>query len=230
MNTIAPPTPASTPIDTKAPLNRQAVIDVSPESLTQIYQESVNIAVWRRTYSMELQHSINLFLETHPSYQESMTLGPQGAVDTLYKALGNTPAIRPLSDDIALLIDMFCCLFELKQVGLRLTRLEKAMCPRFHVDHVPCRLVTTYRGAGTQWIPHHLVDRSKLGAGSGGQSDEQSGLVRSTNDIEHLKEGDVALLKGERWLGNENAGLVHRSPTTDINEPRLFLSFDFSGE
>lgn len=36
--------------------------------------------------------------------------------------------------------DMFCCLFDLKQVGLRLTALNSAMCRKFHVDRVPGQL------------------------------------------------------------------------------------------
>ncbi|WP_428354217.1 DUF1826 domain-containing protein [Methyloprofundus sp.] len=36
-----------------------------------------------------------------------------------------------------------------------------------------------------------------------------------------------ALLKGERWEGNENAGLVHRSPAINEGERRLLLTLDF---
>jgi hypothetical protein len=35
-------------------------------------------------------------------------------------------------------------------------------------------------------------------------------------------------LKGERWEGNENAGLVHRSPVLLSGERRLILTLDFS--
>jgi len=105
--------------------------------------------------------------------------------------------------------------------------LNKAMCPRFHVDQVPCRLVTTYHGVATQWLPNDLVDRSKLGRGSNGKPDSESGLYSHESDIEQLSSGDVALLKGERWSGNENAGLVHCSPVTSFNETRLLLTLDF---
>lgn len=122
---------------------------------------------------------------------------------------------------------MFCYLFDLKQTGLRLTTLCHAMCPRFHVDRIPCRLVTTFQGVSTQWLPNHTVDRTKLGAGSQGLPDDQSGIYLSENDICQLKTGDVALLKGERWEGNENAGLVHRSPAVTEGGQRLLLTLDF---
>jgi hypothetical protein len=101
------------------------------------------------------------------------------------------------------------------------------MCPRFHFDQVPCRLVTTYHGAATQWLPNYSVDRSKLGRGSNGQPDSASGLYSHEPDIKQLSSGDVALLKGERWSGNENSGLVHRSPVTSPDETRLLLTLDF---
>lgn len=132
---------------------------------------------------------------------------------------------------------MFCCLFDLGSAGLRLTALDRAMCPRFHVDKIPCRLVTTYQGIATEWLPHHHVDRSKLGAGSEGKSDEQSGLFQNLEDIQRLHQGEVALLKGEGWEGNEGAGLVHRSPAMPViadsvkmhavSERRLLLTLDF---
>lgn len=97
----------------------------------------------------------------------------------------------------------------------------------FHVDRIPCRLITTYLGTGTNWLPHQSVNRSKLGAGNGGLSDSESGLYPAGNNIETLLPGDVALLKGELWEGNEGAGMVHRSPSMNPDECRLLLSCDF---
>ena len=72
-------------------------------------------------------------------------------------------------------------------------------------DRVPCRLVTTYQGI-TEWLPHHVADRSKLGAGNMGKPDALSGLYDNASDIKQLKSGDVALLKGELWHDNEGRG------------------------
>jgi hypothetical protein len=157
-----------------------------------------------------------------------MTLSPQDALAPIHQALGGSELTAPLGEDIAELVDMFCCLFDLGNVGLRLTILDKAMCPRFHVDNVPCRLVTTYQGSGTQWLPHNVVDRSKLGHGSDGKPDEHSGLFPKLGDIQQLTSGDVALLKGELWEGNEGAGLVHRSPLLSAGERRLLLTLDMT--
>ncbi|MEH6552445.1 MAG: DUF1826 domain-containing protein [Pseudomonadales bacterium] len=199
-----------------------------PTVLSDIYQEDCNIVAWRRDLTPDIQTIVNDFLVSNRGFQVSMTLSPQYAVAPIHKALGGSELTAPLSEDIIELVDMFCCLFDLGQVGLRLTVLDKAMCPRFHVDKVPCRLVTTYQGSATEWLPHNVVDRSKLGHGSEGKPDEQSGLFPKLGDIQQLTVGDVALLKGESWEGNEGAGLVHRSPSLSAGERRLLLTLDIT--
>jgi hypothetical protein len=92
---------------------------------------------------------------------------------------------------------------------------------------VPCRLVTTFCGIGTQWLPNNKVNMSKLGHGSGGKSDEESGLIREKVDVQSLVCGDVALLKGDTWEGNEGSALVHRSPALKVGEYRLLMTLDF---
>ena len=198
-----------------------------PSVLTEVYSEKTNIVVWQREVSAELEGSVREFVVRNSAFKIAMTLSPQGALAKVRKALG-VSADLVLGENIADLVDMFCYLFALKRAGLRLTVLEQPMCPRFHVDNVPCRLVTTYQGVATQWLPHDLVDRGKLGPGSQGQPDKKSGLYKSEHDIRELDCGDVALFKGERWEGNLNAGLVHRSPEIFAGQSRLVLTLDFS--
>jgi len=206
---------------------RTVLAGESPEVLTGIYQEISNIVIWRRQLSPALNDIANDLLRSDMSLQVVTEVTPQSAYYDIYQILEGLSCAKALSEDIANLVDMFCCLFDLKRAGLRLTTLEHAMCPRFHVDNVPCRLVTTYNGIGTQWLPHQMVDRCRLGAGNQGLSDELSGLYQNATNIEQLVSGDVALLKGESWYSNENAGLVHRSPSLRQEEKRLLLTLDF---
>lgn len=195
--------------------------DKQPMVLSDIYQEDINISIWRR----QKQFLVKEFLALNPTFQKEMILTPQDALSRINEFFDNN--MTEVSEDIALLVDMFCYLFELKQAGMRLKVLDKAMCPKFHVDKVPCRLVTTYQGMATQWLPHELVDQTKLGWGCNGLPDSESGLYQSESDIQQLDCGDVALIKGTLWKGNENAGLVHRSPGLIANEKRLILTLDF---
>ncbi len=206
---------------------RQTAESDAPTIFGDIYQEQTNIAIWRRNLPLNLQQYIADLLNKGRTFQASMNVTPQIVHASINELLFDTDENNPLSADIAELVEMFCYLFELKQVGLRLTTLDRAMCPRFHVDSVPCRLVTTYHGVATQWLPHEVVDRRKLGTGNNGLPDERSGIYQNSNTIQQLSVGNVALLKGERWEGNENAGLVHRSPALNEGEQRLLLTLDF---
>lgn len=196
-----------------------------PTVLSDIYQEKINIAIWKRTRPDTLKYSVKEFLSLNPTFQKEMILTPQDALSRVNESFNNN--MPEVSEDIALLVDMFCYLFELKETGMRLKVLDKAMCPKFHVDKVPCRLVTTYQGMATEWLPHEVVDQTKLGWGCNGLPDSESGLYQSESNIQKLDCGDVALMKGTLWEGNENAGLVHRSPELIANEKRLILTLDF---
>ena len=211
------------------PLENTSTLPISPlpSILTDIYQPEHNIAIWQRGLSTELQYNVELLMQQAKSLALALPVTPEDAAELLHDKLVNYAGAKVLSEDIALIVDMFCCLFDAQKVGVRLTILDKPMCPKFHVDHVPCRLVTTYVGSATQWLSNQGLDRTKLGAGSLGQPDDCSGLFAKESVIHQMATGDVALLKGSGWEGNENNGLVHRSPAYVPNERRLLLTIDF---
>ena len=228
MNALAPITVQIKPTEQ---LHRSAAKDSNANVLPHIYDQNTNIVIWQRDLEQALTNAVNTLISTNAIKLLELAVSPDDAFDKLVTALkpddNNRDEIDALCKDIALLVEMFCCLFDLKRAGLRLKIVDKPMCPRFHVDKIPCRLVTTYQGIATQWLNHSDVDRSKLGTGNLGKPDEESGLFKSLNNINQLNQGDVALLKGEYWDENEGAGLVHRSPPVAANEQRLLLTLDF---
>ena len=230
MNALAPLTAQVKPAE---PLYRRAVIENDTNVLPQIYNQDTNIVIWQRDLEQTLTSAVNTLISANALKPIELAVSPDNTFDQLIKALkpenNNRDEISVLCEDITLLVEMFCCLFDLKRAGLRLKILDKPMCPRFHVDKIPCRLMTTYQGVATQWLNHSDVNRSKLGTGNLGKPDDESGLFKSLNNINQLQQGDVALLKGEYWDENEGAGLVHRSPPVagTNSAPRLLLTLDF---
>ena len=202
----------------------------SPEVMTSIYEENCNIAIWKRQLPEAFVSSIESSFTTQPPLTYSIVVNATSVEKDIEQIVLDREYGAQLREYIKQTVDMFCCLFEGSRVGLRLSTLNKAMCPRFHVDRVPCRLITTFCGKGTEWLAHKNVNRSKLGHGNGGKPDDKSGLFNNSGDINTLACGDVALLKGETWEGNEGAGLVHRSPPLKSNESRLLMTLDFIGD
>jgi len=214
-------------IETQEVLYPSASIGTNAKIFTDIYRPDVNIVIWQRQLDKTLSEAVaELIINTNFKPVE-MAVSPENTFDQLLSKLGDSEAAALLGKDIAVLVDMFCCLFDLKRAGLRLTMLDRAMCPRFHVDKIPCRLVSTYQGVATQWLAHDKVDRTKLGAGNNGKADEDSGLFKHPEDVQQLNQGDVALLKGENWQDTQGAGLVHRSPSVEKTAKRLLLTLDF---
>jgi len=192
----------------------------APEALTAIYDDDVNAAVWERsvvefTGSGEpdpLQHDLKL--------EGSV---PAAGVDRwLAEQLPLGPAA--LRADIAELAAMYACLFAVDELGIRLKTLDRAMCPRFHVDRVVCRLLTTYDGPGTEYLADDDVDRAQLGRPVA--DPRQLPAYDAAAPVHRLPAGAVVLCKGESWPGNEGRGFVHRSPQPAGVRPRLMLCID----
>ena len=195
--------------------------------LSEIHKKNVNISIWERKLNTKIIEAGKSILDKNRKIQFSEVIKPKNVLDMLKRDFGSSKESIFLFNDISKLVKLFCELFDENRAWLRIDAITKPMCPRFHTDYVRCRLVTTYVGPGTQWLPHHLVNRSKLGHGNQGQPDDKSGLFQKNVKIEQLDIGHVALLKGESWDGNSGSGLVHRSPHSENEYKRLYLTIDF---
>lgn len=193
------------------------------EVLADIYQDNISMAVWQRQLG-----SISLYTESLLESSPNFVFKSQGSSEylntMLRKLLPEAQDKALFVEDVTLLVDMFACLFDLEEVGLRLNVLSSAMCPRFHVDKIPCRLISTYAGSGSEWLHEAHVIRDRLGRG-GQVNDHESGLYEKGR-INQLNAGDVALMKGDEWPTSLGRGVVHRSPSASLESKRLFLSLD----
>lgn len=119
------------------------------------------------------------------------------------------------------------CLLELARrlstgddLRVRLETVSSNACRLFHSDLVALRLITTYRGPGTEWLPAGAVDPRAV-------SRRENQHVLDYSALGRLGTGDVALMKGDRYPGHVGAGLMHRSPPVGPAHPRIVLAIDF---
>ena len=194
----------------------------TPLALADILDNGVNLALWQRQLPLHIAEFGALLVSLNEPLAESLVV-ELDSEDAEPNLQGLAAGCRDLEGydgfiaDVAWLVSAFACLLGAKRIGVRLRLLDKAMCPRFHVDHVPVRLITTYAGIGSQWLREGVMDRRQLS-----QADAEP-----TERIEQIHCGEVALLKGEKWRGNEGYGLIHRSPALSANERRLILTLDW---
>lgn len=187
-----------------------------PATLTRIYEPDCNLAVWQRPLPAGVADYVQRLLQAGSRVSVRELVPAEAVAGELAGQLPDLPGREALAADVQQLAEMFACLFDLPRVGVRLASLQTAMCPRFHVDRLPCRLVSTYSGPGTHWL--NQEQRNQLLA-QGGREPEQ---------WQQLAVGEVALMKGDGWEGEEGLGLWHRSPPVPTGYRRLFLSMDFA--
>lgn len=196
------------------------VQNTHPECLTEIFREDVNLTVWQRELSQDCRVFSDQFATQVGKYNRFVALEKSQSIwELLPKWALELKGIESWLADVEDVVEMYRCLFEPDALGVRLQVLDTTMCPRFHIDRVPARLLVTYSGRGTEWIDENDVERSS----SPGQLPEQS---VSSSRIKEIPTGAVAILKGEAWVGNEGRGIVHRSPAPG-SAPRLLLSLDW---
>lgn len=204
-------------MSTSVAVDIRQVFGHTPQSMAEVLQEGVNLAVWQRQLPPQLQD----FSEVVAGLGGSITDQRVIEVDEhqvpvieglLYEAV-DIHGYDAFVADVTWLVSAYSCLLGAHRVGLRIRALTSPMCPRFHVDNVPLRLITTYAGPGSEFLPEQAVARAALSTGNA-----------AVDKVMRLNTGDVALFKGERWEGNEGAGVVHRSPS---GPPRLLLTLDW---
>lgn len=198
----------------------------TPKALSRILDDEINLAVWKRHMPLHIAEFARLLLSLNEPLAESLCLeladeDAEPDLSGLASGFRDLEGYEGFIADLKWLVSAFACLLGARRIGLRLRVLDKAMCPRFHVDHVPVRLITTYAGVGSEWLKEGAMDRRQLGQANAEPMD--------TTQIQQLKSGEVALLKGEKWHGNEGFGLIHRSPQPAPGERRLILTLDWLG-
>lgn len=210
-------------------------IDQNPDVLTRIYDDAISIAIWQRQLQQDIQTYLTELLRKSKTVALKLSGSPEQLMEEIQRVF--PPALiseqhscvsaAAFYADIHQVLDMFTCLFDAKILGLRINTLEHAMCPRFHTDNVGIRLITTYYGLATEWLPHQLADRSALGAAFASQINTVGAITDHESNIQQLSTGDVALFKGELWGDNEGRGIIHRSPALTADQPkRLVVTCD----
>jgi len=202
----------------------RAAIGDTPAVLGEALREEVNLAVWERPLPPCIADYARRLLQLGEPLSESLTLelaDPEATpdLDDLARRFHGIEGRADFIADVAWLVRAFACLLDARRVGLRLRRLDRAMCPRYHVDHVPLRLITTYAGAGSQWLREGQMPRNRLGDAAAEPKAVPAGQA--------MDAGHVALFKGEKWIGNEGRGVIHRSPDVMPGDARLLLTLDW---
>jgi hypothetical protein len=156
------------------------------------------------------------------------TLDASGTLDRIRSEIGSVlgppdapapddgtlaPALSWLRRDVLDLAGLFAAAVGVDRLRVNLQVVTACQCPRFHVDNVGFRLLTTYRGPGTEWVSSRALGGALPGA------------PLPPSAIRHMDRGTVALMRGGRDATPERPGVLHRSPALKRGGPvRLLLA------
>jgi hypothetical protein len=195
-----------------------------PAALGAIRDTKINIAIWRRPVMLATARYAERVLNVWPS-DIDLVAQPKELRRQLARALPHVTGARmgraQLLSDVGRLASTYAGLAARTALHLKLERVSRDKCPLFHTDFVTLRLLTSYSGPGTEWLPEHAVDRRALGSGSNDQ------IITDRRKIRHLNPFWVGFLKGEAFGPAEGHGCVHRSPLVESRGvARLLLTID----
>ena len=108
--------------------------------------------------------------------------------------------------------NIFCDLLGEDAIGFCLG--TERGCRRYHIDNVPKRMLVTYAGKGTEWLPDEAADREAFLSGEPNEK-----IIKDPSALQFINQWDVAVFRG----GPE--GVLHRTPDAALNGPStVFLS------
>jgi len=207
-----------------------------PDGLALITQPGVSISIWERTpesataalLSDIVQSREPLKLDFILSPGESSKVSPE--VISRFELQLADPALHTLLDDIDRLVAIFRTISATPTIRVRLSRVVDAACSLFHADTLSLRLLCTYHGAGTQWVPDEHACRQQLGLRGRDIPKANAVIVPNPSHIRTMPEWHVGVFKGRAFPGDEGSALIHRSyPQCCATHARIRLVLDVVG-
>ena len=195
-----------------------ATIGQDSDVLQDIHLPSKNIAIYQRSIDSLKPELAELEAKTVECRASGTTEEIRSVLNDYFSShLANCPA---LLDDAFALLDLFQEVTNASSFRLLLATVRTDMCRKFHTDINSLRMLCTYTGPGTLWLPDEVVDPKALRAKG---NDLELGI--DPRHIQQAQNGEVIILKGA--LYPDANPILHRSPTIEEQGgQRLLLRID----
>lgn len=194
--------------------------------LGHIREAGKNLVVWQRELLPVLSNFLNGLCLPMPRQHKLIWKPDQEIRPSLDNALSSfsrshCEGLQAWRDDMLLVLAKARSLSPDHVFKIRLESVSNNGCRLFHTDNVALRIICTYRGCGTLWIPEHAIDRAR-------KDRIDNSHVLDTSQIRTLSPAWVACMKGDAYPGQSNAGLFHCSPPAETSMPRILMAVDLS--
>lgn len=193
------------------PIERAIVSGLHAETLSSI-ADPTTLAIWRRHLDDQLIDAADKISERSLEYATSLDPFCEREKRRVRQELVDVTGgdYTPLHGDLLDLSRRYAKASQSRTVKIRLETVRDDGCRRFHHDNVVMRLVVTYRGPGTQWVPLAFASAAR---------DQQTAYEGPVNRI---KTGDVALFRGKKSGATDL--IYHRSPPLAQGAPARLVA------
>ena len=173
---------------------KNAAIGKDEKVFQEIHLPFKNIAIYQRDLSA-LKEELNSLADKTIDYRVNGTVEEiSGQFKQFFEEY--LPECPALLADITHVLRLFEQTTKAANLRVLLATVESNMCRKFHTDVNDIRLLCTYIGPGTVWLPDEAVNYEALKARK--ENDE---IVLDQQHIQHVDTGDVVLLKGALYEG-----------------------------
>lgn len=195
---------------------RSVIFGATPESLLQIRQATVSLAVWERSMPVELARWLDQVPpETLPAARFicRATEARRRVMEAFAGHARESCAERLLlQEDIIGEVERFAQICDARTIEVRLEVINDDACSKFHADNIPVRLLTTYRGPATEWLDPAV------------EFDACCAAHAPETAVRRLSRFAVALIKGHTAGDRSGPLVLHRSPPIEgSGQTRFFL-------
>lgn len=192
------------------------VFGATADTLARINEAAVSLAVWDRSMPPEV---VCWFDRTPPEILPTVRFvcRPVEARRRVMQAFAghaedSNPACLHFKEDLIGHIERFARICGASRVEVRLEAIASNACAKFHADNVTVRLLTTYRGPGTEWLDQ-AFER------------ELCSIAHYPDEaVRQLPRFAVALIKGRQAKSRSGPLVLHRSPPIEGTGQTRFLA------
>ena len=117
--------------------------------------------------------------------------------------------------DMSNISNIFCNIIDSDSISFSLG--SSRGCRRYHIDNVPMRLLVTYYGDGTEWLPPNATNYDAYYNGKNNEN-----IVKIDTEKKFIDTWDIAIFRGGE------KGILHRTPDSALNSPTLQMRLDYS--
>lgn len=136
-------------------------------------------------------------------------------------AQGNEDGLDSLRADVDQMATSFAAVASSPRIKMTFALIQDDMCRLFHTDVIELRLLCTYLGPGTLWVPDQYVNWEHMDKAS------NEARVHDLNEVRQLAPFELGILKGALYESNDGPAVLHRSPIVSKKDSmRVLLRFD----